>query len=79
VAAAGWAGLDLMEFPLVKAYYERLLTRPSIERGMNVPELHPVRALMNDEQKLAEFTEYSRSWVLLGMSEDAKALAKREG
>jgi glutathione S-transferase len=50
VAAAAWAGIDIVEFPLVKAYYERLLTRPSIERGMNAPEIHPVRALVNDQR-----------------------------
>lgn len=76
VAAAGWAGVDLDEFPAVSEWYSRLLSRPSIAKGMNVPEMHPVQALMNDKtgEKAKQFEEYSRSWVLLGMRKDAEAL-----
>lgn len=76
VSAAGWAGIDLDKFPHVKAWYERLLARPAFEKGMNVPEPHPVRALMKNPELEADFVEYSRKWVMDGMAEDAKALKK---
>ncbi|KAM0263219.1 hypothetical protein ACHAQJ_001374 [Trichoderma viride] len=80
VAASGWAGVDVNEFPAVSEWYRRLLDRPSVAKGMNVPEIHPVQALMDDKtgEKAKEFENYSRSWVLLGMREDAEALRNGE-
>jgi glutathione S-transferase len=76
VAASGWAGVDLDEFPTVRLWYERLLSRPGIAKGMNVPEPHPIQVLMDDKtgEKAKQFEEYSRSWVLSGMRKDAEAL-----
>ena len=78
VAAAGWAGVSLQEFPATREWYERLLSRPSIAKGMNVPEPHPIQVLLDDKtgQKAREFEDYSRSWVLAGMQKDAEALQK---
>jgi glutathione S-transferase len=75
-AASGWAGIDLDEYPNVGKWYSSLLDRPGVQRGMNIPEPHPVQALMDDKtgEKAKEFEEYSRSWVLLGMKRDAEAL-----
>lgn len=80
VAASGWAGVDLNEFPAVSEWYRRLLDRPSVAKGMNVPEIHPVQALMDDKtgEKAKQFENYSRSWVLLGMRKDEEALRSSE-
>lgn len=78
VAASGWAGVDLEEFPTVRGWYEKLLRRPSIAKGMNVPEPHPIQVLMDDKtgEMAKKFEEYSRSWVLSGMRKDAEELQK---
>lgn len=74
VAAAGWAGIDLNELPYVKDWYGKLLARPAFQRGMDVPEPHPVRALMVNPELEQDFVDYSRTWVMHGMAEDAKAV-----
>lgn len=33
VTAAGWAGVDIEEFPHLKAWEERMLERPGVEKG----------------------------------------------
>lgn len=80
VAASGWAGVSLAEFPEIHRWYEKVLSRPSVAKGMNVPEPHPIQVLMDDKtgQKAKEFEEYSRSWVMTGMAKDAEGLKKRD-
>lgn len=75
-ATTPWAGLDLDEFPAVKEWYERLLQRPSIREGMNVPEPHGVIALAGDKdgELTKKFEEFHRKWVIDGMGIDARAL-----
>ncbi|KAJ5736650.1 uncharacterized protein N7483_001775 [Penicillium malachiteum] len=75
-ATAPWAGLDLGEFPAVQAWYTRLLTRPSIQNGMNVPEPHGVVALAEDKdgQLTKKFEQFHREWVMDGMKSDAQKL-----
>ncbi|KAF7588403.1 hypothetical protein BBP40_005732 [Aspergillus hancockii] len=76
-ATAPWAGLDLSEFPAVQEWYERLLKRPSIARGMNVPEPHGVLALANDQngELTKKYEEFHRKWVMEGMKSDVQKLA----
>ncbi|PWY86723.1 putative glutathione S-transferase [Aspergillus heteromorphus CBS 117.55] len=80
-ATAPWAGLDLGEFPAVREWYERILQRPGVRRGMNVPEPHGVVALMGDEsgEKEKELEEFHRRWVMGGMQEDARVLDLQRG
>ncbi|KAJ5200969.1 hypothetical protein N7449_005772 [Penicillium cf. viridicatum] len=75
-ATTPWAGLDLDEFPAVKEWYERLLQRPSIRKGMNVPEPHGVIALAGDKdgELTKKFEEFHRKWVIDGMKIDAHAV-----
>ncbi|MCJ1454762.1 hypothetical protein MMC28_005115 [Mycoblastus sanguinarius] len=40
VAAAGWAGVDIEEFPHLKKWEERMLAREGVERGRHVPSPH---------------------------------------
>jgi glutathione S-transferase len=40
VAAAGRVGIDINEFPHLKAWEERLLSRPSVDKGRHVPNSH---------------------------------------
>lgn len=43
IASFGWvhglrfAGIDLDSFPSLKAWWERLLARPAVQKGLNIP------------------------------------------
>src|ERR1700728_4626452 len=41
VTAAFWAGVDIDEFPALKAWEERMLARPGVENGRHVPDPNP--------------------------------------
>ncbi|KAF2020594.1 glutathione S-transferase [Aaosphaeria arxii CBS 175.79] len=76
IAAAGWAGVDIEEFPAVKAWEERMAAREGVEKGRHVPDPHTIKELMKDKKKLEEKAEESRRWVQQGMKDDAKKLEK---
>lgn len=35
--SANWAGVDLNEFPKVKAWHHKLVQRPAFQKGLQVP------------------------------------------
>ncbi|KAF2744827.1 glutathione S-transferase [Sporormia fimetaria CBS 119925] len=72
VAAAGWAGIDIEEFPALKAWEERMEKRAGVEKGRHVPEPHTIKELMKDKKKMEEAAEKSKAWVQAGMKNDAK-------
>jgi glutathione S-transferase len=72
VTAAFWAGVDIDEFPALKAWDERMLARPGVEKGRHVPERHRMKELSKDPEKMKEQAEKSRAWVQQGMASDAK-------
>jgi glutathione S-transferase len=72
VASAGWAGIELSEFPALKAWLERMLARPGVEKGRHVPFAHKIAdTVVNDEQANKDAAE-TRKWVMEGMKADAK-------
>ncbi|KAF2738723.1 glutathione S-transferase [Polyplosphaeria fusca] len=72
VASAGWAGIDIDEFPAVKAWEERMAARPGIEKGRHVPDPHKIKDLLKDKAKMEEHAANARKWVQAGMASDAK-------
>jgi glutathione S-transferase len=76
IAAAGWAGIDINEFPALKAWEERMLARPGVEKGRHVPEQDRMKDLLKDPKKMEEQATKVRSWVQAGMKEDAKKVEK---
>ncbi|KAH8664177.1 glutathione S-transferase [Xylariales sp. PMI_506] len=73
VASAAWAGVDINEFPALKAWRDKLLARPGLEKGRNIPSPH--KALDHEKLSDAELdkaAESARTWVQAGMKEDAK-------
>lgn len=72
VAAAGWAGIDIDEFPALKAWEERLAARPGVEKGRHVPDPHTIKEVLKDKAKAEEQAAKARDWVQAGMKEDAK-------
>lgn len=72
VAAAGWAGVDIDEFPLLKAWEDRMLNRPALEKGRHIPDRHGIKDLLKDKDKMAEVEEKSKQWIQSGMKQDAE-------
>lgn len=72
VTGAGWAGVDLDEFPHLKAWEERMLARPGVEKGRHVPDRHNMKELLSDKAKMEAHAAKGRAWVQTGMKEDAK-------
>jgi glutathione S-transferase len=72
VAAAGWAGVEIDDFPHLKAWEERMAARPGVEKGRHVPEKHTVKEVLKDKALAEKRAEESRAWVQRGMAADAK-------
>ena len=72
VTAAFWAGVDIDEFPALKAWDDRMLARPGVEKGRHVPDQHRMKELSKDPAKIKEHAEKSRQWIQQGMASDAK-------
>jgi len=46
VVSAPWATIDLNEFPKVKAWMEKILERPAVKKGLDVPEKNTFLEMM---------------------------------
>lgn len=72
VAAAGWAGVDINEFPNLKAWEERMYERPGVDKGRNVPDPHYFKEIMKDKEAIEKHAAETREWVQKGMKADKK-------
>ncbi|KAL2222957.1 glutathione S-transferase [Thermoascus aurantiacus ATCC 26904] len=72
VAAAGWAGVDIDEFPHLKAWEERMAQREGVEKGRHVPDRHTIKDLLKDKEAMEKHAAESRAWIQQGMAADAK-------
>lgn len=72
VAAAKWAGIDLEEFPALKAWLWKLVERPGFEAGRHVPSPHKaLEHYSKTDEELDEQAKGASAWILKGMQEDA--------
>ena len=76
VYAGFWAGVDIDEFPTLKAWTERMLARPGVEKGKNVPDSYKMTELYeqwkSDPSRLDAHAEHTKKWIQQGMAADAK-------
>jgi len=72
IASAGWAGVNIDEFPALKKWEEFIAARPGVEKGRHVPTPHTIKETLKDAAKIKAAEEHSRSWVQAGMAADAK-------
>jgi glutathione S-transferase len=72
ITAAHWAGVEIDDFPALKAWDDRMLARPGVEKGRHVPDPHKGKELKNDPEKAAKAAAEARKWVQAGMQADAK-------
>lgn len=77
IACWGWVahhrrtGISLDEFPHVEKWLHKLVERPGVERGRNVPNRHTDLDDVSEEE-LQKKAEANRKWILEGMAADAK-------
>lgn len=72
ISSAFWSGVDIDDFPALKAWEERMLARPGVAKGQHVPEPNKLKEIQKDKAKLQERAEQGRQWVQAGMAADAK-------
>ncbi|KAF1816693.1 theta class glutathione S-transferase [Eremomyces bilateralis CBS 781.70] len=72
VASAGWAGVDITEFPKLEAWELRMEQREGVKKGKEVPSPHRIKELLRDQAKVEEEAKKTRDWVQGGMKADAK-------
>lgn len=74
VAAAGWAGVEIAEFPALKAWEERMAAHEGVEKGRHVPDPHRMKELLADKEKMERYARESKRWIQEGMKADAEKL-----
>jgi glutathione S-transferase len=72
VMSAGWAGIEIDEFPHLKAWEEMMMKRDGVEKGRHVPSPHRIKEMMKDKEAMEKHATQSRAWVQEGMKGDAK-------
>ena len=72
VASAGWAGVNIDEFPTLKAWEDRMAARPGVDKGKDVPDPYKLKELLKDPQKMKEIQEKATAWIQEGMKKDAE-------
>ena len=73
VMYAGWAGVDIDEFPNLKKWEEMISERAAVKKGCDVPKPMKIKERMNqDPKKLEEMAANARKWIVQGMEDDKK-------
>nr|AIL25475.1 Ure2p3 [Exophiala pisciphila] len=69
---AGWAGIDIDEFPTLKKWEEMMYARPGVKKGADVPKPLDIKAKLQEKDKLDEYAKHHTKWIMAGMEEDKK-------
>jgi len=72
VISAGWAGVEIKEFPNLAAWEERMLKREGVSKGMDVPTPNKMKELLKDKEEMERHAAENRKWVQQGMKEDSE-------
>lgn len=75
IAAAGWAGVDIDEFPHLKAWEEKMAKRPGVDKGQHVPTRNTIKDLAKDKAAAEKAAAEAKAWIQKGMTDEA---AKRD-
>lgn len=69
---AGWAGVNIEEFPNVKAWEEKLTARPGVDKGKDIPKKLNVKEKIKDPKFADEYAKKASQWIMKGMGDDKK-------
>lgn len=67
-----FSGLNINEWPNVKAWYDRLKERPGFMRGLDVPTKVDLERLAKNPDEFKAYLANNTAWIRHGMEEDAK-------
>ncbi|KAL7275417.1 Glutathione S-transferase 2 [Rhizina undulata] len=67
---AGWSGIDINEFPKLKAWEERLGERVGVQKGRDVPNKSNIKELLADRAAAEAAEEAAKKWILSGQTKD---------
>lgn len=69
---AGWAGVDIEEFPNVKAWEEKMTARPGVDKGKDIPKKLKIKERLKDPKFAEEYAKKASGWIMQGMKEDSQ-------
>ena len=72
VIYAGWAGVDIEEFPNLKKWEEMLYARPAVKKGCDVPKPLKIKEMLKDKEEMEKHAKQGSQWIVSGMQDDAK-------
>ena len=52
ISAAGWAGINIDDFPTLKKWEDRMWARPAVQKGANVPDPYKMKELLADKEAM---------------------------
>jgi glutathione S-transferase len=67
---AEWAGVDLLEFPKLKEWTDKINERAAVKKGVNVPEKFTMKEKMKTKEGEEEYEKYHSEWVMKGQEAD---------
>jgi len=72
VIYAGWAGVDIEEFPHLKKWEEMLYSRPAMKKGCDVPKPLKIKELLKNKELAEQHAKQGSQWIVSGMQQDSK-------
>ncbi|OAP61753.1 hypothetical protein AYL99_03956 [Fonsecaea erecta] len=67
-----FAGMDIADFPNVKSWQQRMASRPTVQKGFNIPVKVDVDKLLNDPEAFNAIVAKNKAWIRQGMIDDRK-------
>ena len=61
IAAGGWAGVNIDEFPRLKKWEERMWARPALKKGADVPDKYRMKDLLKDKEGMEKLA--AKVWI----------------
>jgi len=65
------------DFPVLKAWEERMWAREAVKKGANVPSPYKMKELLADKDEMDRHAQQAKVWIQGGMKEDAEAHSAR--
>lgn len=56
--------MTINKYPHLKAWHDKILQRPAVLQGINVPEPNPMLAALADAQKMKQLVESGQSMMV---------------
>lgn len=69
---AGWAGVEIEEFPTLKTWRDRMMQNPAVKKGNDVPEPSEILQLLGDPKRVEEYAKHHSGWIMKAQKEDEK-------